>query len=94
MLTQELESDTFMSVVVEPVIHLDTLESAVRVVGGQLVEDVDLQLGRVPILLHVLNNLDGQGFLLVQVLALDHLAKSALPQLIQYFIPKYLTVEG
>ena len=53
-----------MSVVVEPVVHLDALVSALGVVVGQLLQDVDLQLGGVSILFDVLDDFYGECFVL------------------------------
>ena len=52
----------------------------------QLLEDVDLELGGLPVLVHVLDDLEGQHLVRVQLLHLDHLAEGSLAQGGQNFI--------
>ena len=57
------------------------------IIFGQFVQHVDLQLGRLPVLLHVLDDLDGNHPPLVEVFALHHLPKSAFSQLRNDLVP-------
>ena len=78
--SQHLEGDASVSVKVEPVEHLHAAVAAPGIVLGQLLEDVDLQLGRLAILLHVLDYLERDYLVLVDVPHFDHLAKRALSE--------------
>ena len=56
---------------------------------GQLAQHVDLQLGRLPVLLHVLDDLDGDRPALVEILTLHHLPEGALSQLGNNLVPEF-----
>ena len=69
-----------MPVVVEPVEHLYAAVAAPGIVLGKLLEDVDLQLGRLPVLLDVLDYFERNDLVLVDVPHLDHLPERALSE--------------
>ena len=59
---------------------MDTAVLVPRVIFGQFLQHVDLQLGRLAVLLHVLDDLERDDLVLVDVAHLDHLAESALAE--------------
>ena len=75
-----------MAVVIEPVIHLDTHVVTLRVVFGEFCQDVDLELGRVSILLDILNYLDGENLVLLKIFTSDHFTESSLSELCCYLV--------
>ena len=79
-LTKHLKGNTHVSVVVEPIQHGDAQVLAPGVVLVELVENIDLQLGGVLVLGDVLDDLEGDHPVLVNVVALDDLAKGSLAE--------------
>ena len=77
---QHLEGDAHVAVVIEPIEHLDAPVFAPGVVLGQLLQDVDLELGGLAVLAHVLDDLQGDDLGFVQVFDLDHLPEGPLAQ--------------
>ena len=78
--SQHLEGDARVSVEVEPVEHLHAAVAAPGVVLGQLLEDVDLELGRLAVLLHVFDYLERDYLVLVDIPHLYNLAERALAE--------------
>ena len=76
-----------MAMEVEMVVHLNTLETTLGVVLGQLGEHVDLQLGCVPVFLDVANDFYSNNFVLSQILTFHHFSEGPLSQLLYYFVP-------
>ena len=57
------------------------------IIFGQLVQNVDFQLGRLSVLLHVLDNLERNYFILVDVTNFNHLSKRAFSECGEDFEP-------
>jgi len=77
---EHLEDDAHVAVEVEPVEHLNATMLATRIVLGQLLQNVDLQLGGLAILLDVLDDLERQDLFLPVVFHFDHLPEGPLSQ--------------
>ena len=76
-----------MTMVVEPVEHRHTQVLPARVVLVEFVEHIDLQLGGILILRHILDDLERHNSILVDVVALDNLAEGALAQHLHHPVP-------
>jgi hypothetical protein len=77
-----LEGDALVTMKVEMVVHLNALEATLGIVLGQLGEDVDLQLGCVPVFLDVADYFDSYCLVLFQIVAFYHLSEGSLTQLL------------
>ena len=75
-----LEDNAHVTMVVEPVEHLNAPVFCSRVVLGQFLQDVNFELGSFAILLHVLDYLQRQDLVFPVVLDLDDLAEGALSE--------------
>uniref|UniRef100_A0A8W7PAS2 Uncharacterized protein n=1 Tax=Anopheles coluzzii TaxID=1518534 RepID=A0A8W7PAS2_ANOCL len=69
-LAEHLERDADVPVVVEPVQHQDAQVPAGRIFGNDLLQHIDLQLGRLAILVHIAYDLQRDRVLLLHVLRL------------------------
>ncbi len=84
-----------MAEVVEALEHPDAEVEPVGVLGVQLPQDVDLQLGGLPVLVDVLNDLEREvGAPVAQVPDLGHLAEGALPEGADNLIPIQENITG
>jgi hypothetical protein len=81
--SEHLEGDGDVSVVVEPVQHLHTQMSAIRVPLREFLENVDFQLGCFPILFHVLDDFQSDDAILVHVLDFDYFSKRPFSEGVQ-----------
>ena len=86
-LAEHLEGDAGVAVVVEVVQHADTQTPILRVIFPQLVENVDLQLGSLAILLHILDDFQSDCFGSEEIVHLEHLAEGALAQEAAHPVP-------
>lgn len=69
-----------VAVVVKPVQHLHTSVFAPWIIFGKLFQDVNLKLGRFPILFDILYDLEGSHFVFENVLHFDDFAESAFAE--------------
>ena len=93
-LAQDLEGEAHVAKIVEGVKHPHTEVLPRRVLGVQLAQHVHLQLGRLPILVDVLDDLHGDTVLCLVVLHLHHLAEGPFAQRGEDLVPVANPVAG
>ena len=79
-LPQHLECDAHVSVEIKTVNHLYTSIFASRIVFSNLIQNVDLQLGRLTILLNIFDDLQSDCVVTKLVINLNNFAKCSLSQ--------------
>jgi len=89
--SQQLENDAYVPAVVEPIEHFDAQVLAGRVLFVEFFEDVDFQFGRLSVLVHALDDLDGDPGPLspvkpVMVHYFRHFAERPFAQVTYHFV--------